>query len=174
MSTGVRRPGPVAAPVGRDRFREAMRRHAAGVVVVTAATPSGPVGLTATSFTGVSLSPPLVSFYVAETSRTLPGLRAAHGFAVHLLGGDQADLAHRFARRDGDRFAAPTAWRPDPSGTPLLEGVEAALVCRRHETRWIGDHLLVVGEVVGTAVRGDGPGAPLVYHQGSFGRFSPL
>ncbi|MGW5878728.1 flavin reductase family protein [Nocardiopsis terrae] len=156
-----------------DRLREVLRSHAAGVVVVTARGSRGPVGLTATSFASVSLDPPLVSFYVAATSRTLPGLHEADGFAVHLLGAGQADLAARFAARTGDRFASPTRWSPGAGGVPLLEGVPAVLVCRGHEERRIGDHLLMVGEVVDARSR-DGAAQPLVYHRRAYGSFSPL
>lgn len=159
--------------IRRDRLCEVLRFHAAGVVVVTARAAAGPVGFTATSFTSVSLEPPLVSFYLALDSRTLPGLREADGFAVHVLGADQVDLAARFASREGDRFAPPSHWYPGPDGVPLLEGVPAVLVCRSHEARRIGDHLLTVGEVVDA--RCDGKEVlPLVYHRRSYGSFSPL
>ncbi|MEE2047653.1 flavin reductase, partial [Nocardiopsis tropica] len=55
-----------------DRFRATLRNHPAGVVIITASVEGRPVGLTATSFTSVSLAPPLVSFYIAESSTTWP------------------------------------------------------------------------------------------------------
>ena len=85
MTTEVAR----APVVGAARFRHVLARHAAGVVVVTG---PGPVGLTATSFTSVSLDPPLVSFYVAGTSTTWPRLSEAEVFAINVLGIDQANV----------------------------------------------------------------------------------
>jgi flavin reductase (DIM6/NTAB) family NADH-FMN oxidoreductase RutF len=172
MSTteAASRPHPVS---DADRFRATLRHHPAGVVIVTAVVDGRPVGLTATSFTSVSLEPPLVAFYIAETSSTWPVLRRAGGFAVHLLAEEQADLAARFARKGVDRFAAPTSWRPGPEEVPLLDGVAASLVCRRFDTRLIGDHWLVVGEVTHTLVLED-PRPPLLYHRGAFGGFDPL
>ncbi|MFC9085069.1 flavin reductase family protein [Nocardiopsis dassonvillei] len=155
------------------RFRETLRHHPAGVVVVTAGVGGRPVGLTATSFTSVSLDPPLVAFYVAETSSTWTTLHLAGAFAVHLLAQDQTDLAARFAHRGADRFAPPTSWRPGPEEVPLLDGVSASLVCRRFDTRLIGDHWLVVGEVTHTLVLDD-LRPPLLYHRGAFGGFVPL
>ncbi|MCK9872326.1 flavin reductase family protein [Nocardiopsis dassonvillei] len=155
------------------RFRETLRHHPAGVVVVTAGVDGRPVGLTATSFTSVSLAPPLVAFYVAEASTTWAALHLAGAFAVHLLAQDQTDLAARFARRCADRFAPPTSWRPGPEEVPLLDGVSASLVCRRFDIRLIGDHWLVVGEVTHTLVLDD-PRPPLLYHRGAFGGFVPL
>ncbi|WP_067477583.1 flavin reductase family protein [Actinomadura hibisca] len=166
--TGTATARPV--PVTGDSFRDALGRHAAGVVVVTSQPGSGgPAGLTATSFTSVSLDPPLVSFYVAATSTTFPRLREAASFAVNVLGDGQADLAARFAARGEDRFGPPTRWRPGPGGEPLLEGAAARLRCGWHSVRAIGDHLLVVGEVVGVEL--GAAEAPLLYHRGRFGRF---
>ncbi|MBG0830221.1 flavin reductase family protein [Planomonospora sp. ID67723] len=150
-------------------FRQALAVHAAGVVVVTAQSQGVPVGLTATSFSSVSLDPPLVSFYVDRGSSTWPWLRQADHFAVNILASDQAELAARFASKGLDRFAAPTRWRPGPLGAPLLEDVSAHLVCLPYETADVGDHVLVVGLVAEAAVRG--PGRPLLYHRGRFGRF---
>lgn len=156
-----------------DRFRATMRNHPAGVVVITASVGGRPVGLTATSFTSVSLNPPLVSFYVADSSSTWPILRRAGEFGVQLLSEGQADVAARFASKGVDRFAAPTGWRPGPSGVPLLNGAAAHLVCERFDTRLIGDHWLVVGRVTHTLVLED-PRPPLLYHQGAFGTIAPL
>ncbi|MFD6099151.1 flavin reductase family protein [Nocardiopsis flavescens] len=156
-----------------DRFRATLRNHPAGVVIITATVEGRPVGLTATSFTSVSLDPPLVSFYIAESSTTWPTLRLAGRFGVQLLGEEQAELAARFASRGADRFAPPTSWRPGPSQVPLLDGAVAHLVCERYDTRLIGDHWLVVGRVTHTLVLED-PRPPLVYHRGAFGGVAPL
>ncbi|MEU0518482.1 flavin reductase family protein [Streptosporangium sp. NPDC006007] len=157
--------------VDAERFRQALAVHASGVVVITAQSAGVPVGLTATSFSSVSLAPPLVSFYVDQSSATWRWLRRAEHFAVNVLAGDQAELASRFARKGVDRFAAPTEWRPGPLGVPLLGGVSAQLVCVPHSTVDIGDHVLVVGLVTETShISGS---RPLLYHQGRFGRFTP-
>lgn len=155
--------------VDGERFRRALGVHAAGVVVITAQSEGVPAGLTATSFSSVSLEPPLVSFYVNQSSTTWPRLRRADRFAVNILASDQADLAARFARKGVDRFAEPTRWRPGPSGVPLLEGVSARLICTPYGMIDIGDHVLVVGLV--TEVDTHPGGRPLLYHQGRFGRF---
>ncbi|MEU7861903.1 flavin reductase family protein [Nonomuraea sp. NPDC049141] len=153
-----------------DQFRTALAQHAAGVVIVTARPEGVPVGLTATSFSSVSLDPPLVSFYVDQSSTTWPWLRLADHFAVNVLAGHQHDLATRFARRGIDRFAAPTRWRPGPHETPLLEDVSAHLICIPHTTVEIGDHTLVVGLVTAASTT---PARPLLYHRGQYGRFLP-
>ncbi len=88
-------------PIAADQFRQLLRHHPAGVVIVTADVAGHPVGLTATSFTSVSLDPPLVSFYVATTSSTWPRLSQASLFGVHLLSADQTELATRFPPHRG-------------------------------------------------------------------------
>jgi flavin reductase (DIM6/NTAB) family NADH-FMN oxidoreductase RutF len=169
------RPAPVTGEdfpqITGDDFRSALGRHAAGVVVVTARPDSGPTGLTATSFTSVSLDPPLVSFYVAQSSTTLPALQRAPSFAVNVLGHDQAELAARFAARDVDRFAEPTRWSAGPEGEPLLDGAVVQLLCEWYLTHAVGDHWLIVGRVTGAQL-GEAE-APLLYHRGTFGRFHP-
>ncbi|MGN9841167.1 flavin reductase family protein [Nonomuraea sp. H19] len=160
---------PLGREVDAGGFRRALAAHAAGVVVITAQADGVPAGLTATSFSSVSLDPPLVSFYVDQSSTTWPRLRSADHFAVNVLAGDQAELAARFARKDVDRFAEPTRWRPGPLGAPLLQDVSAHLICLPHEMVDVGDHVLVVGLVAEARVHG--PGRPLLYHQGRFGRF---
>ncbi|MFC4565958.1 flavin reductase family protein [Nocardiopsis mangrovi] len=161
--------------VGADRFRRALGGHAAGVVVVTAAGPAGPVGVTATSFTSVSLDPPLVSFYIDSGSGSWPGIRDSASFAVNVLAEDQRDVAARFAARGADRFAAPTRWRRGAEGLPLIEGAAVHILCLRHDLMAVGDHWLVVGRVAAAEVGGELGGdaaRPLLYHRGTYGRFS--
>lgn len=168
------RPDHTAAGPGLrgEDFRGLLAHHPAGVVIVTADIDGEPVGFTATSFTSVSLDPPLVAFYIAEASTTWPELRKADTFAAHLLTEEQEDLATRFATKGIDRFAPPTSWTRGAQNVPLLAGTAVHLVCRRHDSRPIGDHWLVVGEVhEGCTLSGHGP--PLVFHRGSFGGFVP-
>ena len=155
--------------VEAETFRRALARCAAGVVVVTVA--DGPTGFTASSFTSVSLHPPLVCFNVDAASSSWPRLRDSDVFAVNVLSEHQADVAARFAQRGVDRFAPPMTWQPDPSGLPLLDAAAAHLICRQYTTLPLGDHMLVVGLLV--QVHHGGSDAPLLYHQGKYGRFSP-
>ncbi|MFC6081981.1 flavin reductase family protein [Sphaerisporangium aureirubrum] len=161
-------PGRAVDPA---RFRRVLSAHAAGVVIVTGQTDGIPAGLTATSFSSVSLEPPLVCFYVDRNSTTWPRLREADQFAVNILAGDQAELAARFARPGADRFGEPTRWRPGPLGTPLLGDTAAHVLCTPHSSLDIGDHILVVGLVTDAFVYS--LDHPLLYHRGRFGRFTP-
>ncbi|WP_393916008.1 flavin reductase family protein [Halostreptopolyspora alba] len=161
---------PGASEVSQEQFRRALGEHAAGVVVVTATFDGDPVGVTATSFTSVSLEPPLVSFYIDGRSGTWPVIRDAGAFAVNTLAEDQRDVAARFAAKGVDRFAPPTRWHLGPEGLPLLDGVTAHVLCRTHDLLAVGDHWLVVGRVAGAGATGH-ERAPLLYHRGRYGRF---
>ncbi|MGW5783279.1 flavin reductase family protein [Streptomyces sp. NPDC003757] len=153
-------------PAGYDLLRSVFRRHAAGVAVITAPGPGGPVGFTATSLTSVSARPPLLSFGIGTGSSSWPAVSEAEHVGVHLLGEHQEELAATFARSGADRFAAPTAWREGPKGVPVLDGVLAWLVCRAVARVPAGDHRIVLAEVlVGDPA---GEGRPLLYHQGRY------
>ncbi|MEW9555156.1 flavin reductase family protein [Nonomuraea sp. NPDC050783] len=161
-------------PIAPEDFRTALANQAAGVVVITTRVGGSLAGLTVTSFTSVSLAPPLVSFYVDGNSATLRLLRVAPFFAVNILAGHQADVARRFAAKGFDRFEPADFWYPSEiSGLPLVKGSAARLVCSSRATGGgvlqIGDHLLLVGEVVSAEV--DQESQPLLYRKGRFGHF---
>ncbi|MEV0848599.1 flavin reductase family protein [Streptomyces sp. NPDC049954] len=149
-------------PGAGEILRRTLRRHAAGVTVITV---PGPAGFTATSFTSVSLAPALVSFCLGATASTFDAVEQADRFAVHVLGAGNAALAAGFARSGADRFAG-VSWTPDSGGLPILDGVPAWLTARVTLRRHIGDHVLVVGEVESGG--GHHTGAALVHHDGAF------
>jgi flavin reductase (DIM6/NTAB) family NADH-FMN oxidoreductase RutF len=152
-------------PVDADVLRSLLRHQASTVTVVTApGTP--PAGFTATSFTSVSLQPPLVSFCLGRTASSWPTVAVADHVAVHLLAHRQQDLARTFATSGIDRFAAPTVWRVGPHGVPILDGTLAWLVCRIVDRVTAGDHSVVLAEPE-LAQHGDDD-LPLLYHQGRF------
>ncbi|MFC8450127.1 flavin reductase family protein [Kitasatospora sp. NPDC057223] len=149
-----------------DLLRRTLRRHAAGVTILTV---PGPAGFTATSFTSVSLQPALVSFYLAATASTSAAVHSAEMFAAHILGEHQSGLARRFATSGIDRFAD-TDWAPDADGLPILGGVPARLTARIVDRRPVGDHLLVVGAVESAVTPTLTP--PLLHFDGGFGSFT--
>ncbi|SBT37206.1 flavin reductase family protein [Micromonospora auratinigra] len=166
-------------PVDRDTFRALLRRQASTVTVVTAvargtADPSclgglaEPVraGFTATSFTSVSLHPPLVSFCLGVESSSWPVLARAEHVAVHLLAAGQREAARVFATSGIDRFAAYPHWTAGPFGLPLLDGVLGRLLCRVVRRVPAGDHTLVLAEPLALGAGEDGD--PLVHHRGGY------
>ncbi|MGW3896721.1 flavin reductase family protein [Micromonospora profundi] len=155
---------PAHETVGAEHLRRLLRRWATTVTVVTAAGDGRPFGFTATSFTSVSLRPPVMSFCVDRGSSSWPMLREAEHVAVHVLDAGQADLARTFATRGIDRFAA-TGWRPGPYGVPLLPRSLAWLVCHVSARIPAGDHVIVLAEPLEAQI---GDGSPLLYHDGQY------
>jgi len=153
------------SPVDSGLFRALLRHQASTVTVVTApGTP--PAGFTATSFTSVSLTPPLVSFCLNRASSSWPTVSGTEHVAVHLLSRRQQALARTFATSGVDRFADPTTWRPGPYDVPILHGTLAWLVCRVVDRVIAGDHAVVLAEpLLGQHHR---IGSPLLYHDGRY------
>lgn len=158
-------PGDGRPPHPSELLRRTLRRQAAAVTVVTV---PGPAGFTATSFTSASLEPALVSFYLGSSASTANAVRQAPGFAVHILGVGQVDLAKGFARSGVDRFDG-VEWTPREGGVPVLSGVAAWLTAETVRVVDIGDHFLVVGRL--REVGGQDAQSPLVHHDGTFGTF---
>jgi flavin reductase (DIM6/NTAB) family NADH-FMN oxidoreductase RutF len=150
-------------------LRDAMSRFATGVTVVTTIGGDGePQGATANAFTSVSLDPALILVCLAHSSNTLAALRSFGSFAVNVLGSDHEELARSFARSgDGAGWGEPDHL-PGPTGSPLLDGVHAAIDCRVYAIYPGGDHAIVVGEVQHIHVD-DRPGDALLWFRSTFG-----
>ncbi len=146
------------AAVSADDFRDAMSRWASGVTIVTATGPSGePVGMTASSFTAVSLAPPLVLVCVSVEAQSHDPLVGAPGFYVHVLSREQEHLSRSFATPGPEKFAElerPEVGRFD---APLLPVGVARLACAHHAAHRLGDHTVLAGRVVRTEVRDEPP-----------------
>ena len=134
--------------VARARaFREVLGRFATGVAVVTAMSDGEPVGMTCQSFSSVSLSPPLVLFCPAKTSRAWPLIQRAGSFCVNLLADGQHELSDVMATKGIDKFEG-IGWEPTPlTGSPLLKGVLGFVDCTIHAVHEAGDHYVVLGRV---------------------------
>lgn len=153
-----------ALPADAAHFRRCLGMFATGVTVVTTRSGDGGfVGLTANSFSSLSLSPPLVLWSLNRGSRSLADFRAASHFAVSVLSAGQADLARRFASPQINRFAG-IAVHAGMGGAPLVDGAIAWFECETRSHHEYGDHRLFIGEVKRCAWV---PGEPLVFAQGT-------
>ncbi len=133
-------------PLDTRRLRDAFGCFATGVTVVTGLDPAGvPVGLTANSFTSVSLDPPLLLFCPANSASALPALRQTGRFAINVLDLDGQVVADRFTQKGIDRFAD-SQW-DEWDGLPILHDAKAAFACTLHADHDGGDHRILVGLV---------------------------
>lgn len=144
-------------------FRRALGHFTTGVTVITTRDQDGPVGMTANSFSSVSLSPPLVLWSPAKSSQRHGAFVGCETFLIHVLSATQNETCNHFARSGRD-FST-IAHTLTASGIPVLEGCAAVFHCRRHGTHDAGDHTLVIGEVMQAAI---GEGSALVFSHGSF------
>lgn len=157
-------------------YRAALRRHPAGVAVITLMSDTGPVGFTATSLTSLSLEPPLVCFNVTHTSSSIDALRRADSVIVHILGAHQIETAQRFSRSAEGRFADAGAWSVLETGEPLLSDTPTWMRLAVQQLIPAGDSTLVIGGVVHICCQ-DRTGVtppPLIYHDGTFLATTPL
>jgi len=159
---------PDALPKARH-FRDVLGRFATGVTVVTSLSDGRPVGMTCQSFASVSLSPPLVLFCPAKTSRAWPLMQKAGFFCVNLLAEGQSELSTRMATKADEKFDG-VRWSPSKSGAPLIEGVLGHVDCTIHAVHEAGDHYAVIGRVQELEL-GD-QDAPLLFYQGGYGGFT--
>lgn len=149
---------------GRE-LRNALGRFPTGVTVITAQVPDGKLeGLTANSFSALSLDPPLVLWSLSRKSQSLSGIVAAGHFAINVLRIEQTDLSHRFATPHKNKFEG-VKFETGLGGSPVLGGVLASFECKTESTIEGGDHLLFVGRVLRINY---GEGDPLIFNAGRY------
>jgi flavin reductase (DIM6/NTAB) family NADH-FMN oxidoreductase RutF len=129
-------------------LRDAMGLFATGVTVVTAISETGDaVGMTANSFTSVSLDPPLLLVCIAKKAGSAPHMQSAERFGVNVLQIGQQPASNRFASKVEDRFAG-VDWAAGETGVPLLDGSLVSFECERQALYDAGDHFIMIGHVV--------------------------
>ena len=150
-----------AGRVTSDQFRRACGRFATGVTIASVFDPDGrPHGLTVSSFTSVSLTPPLVLICLGHEVTVLDHFRNATHFGINVLTEHQRELSERFARKGEDRFNG-IVWKRGETGVPLIPGVLAAIECSVHQRILSGDHDIFVGLMVRAHLT---EGEPLIYY----------
>ena len=149
-------------------LRDALGCFATGVTVVTCFDGDGePVGLTANSFTSLSLDPPLLLVCVAKAAASAVPLSSATNFAVNVLQTGQQPASITFSTRVEDRFGC-TEWSVGEHGAPVLMQSLSVFECRRHAIHDGGDHFILVGEVVKASFESGLD--PLLYFRGRYRR----
>ncbi|MBW3560467.1 MAG: flavin reductase family protein [Proteobacteria bacterium] len=122
------------------------------------------VGLTANSFTSVSLDPPLLLFCLDRRSRRAPVFQSAERFAVNVLHAGQEALSTRFARGTSEGMDGVDLVEED--GAPVLRDAMAVFSCRPHAAYDGGDHCILIGRV--SRLRFEPGQDPLIYFQGRY------
>lgn len=153
-------------------LRRAFGSFATGITIVTTTDANGqPVGLTANSFTSVSLDPPLVLFCLDRNSSSLERFQRSGVFGINVLSSNQQELSSRFVKRGEERFQG-VSWQLRSTGVPVIEGAAATFECTAHTTFDGGDHLVFVGRV--QRFDFDAERDPLLYFQGRYRQIADL
>jgi flavin reductase (DIM6/NTAB) family NADH-FMN oxidoreductase RutF len=148
-----------------DELKEALASWATGVSVVATRVGDVVYGLTVSSFTSLSLEPPLVLVCLANRSRLTGMIRDARAFTVSLLAHDQSAASSYFASsgRAPEATFGSIAEETTASGMPAVKDAMAYVSCELYSQLMLGDHTIVVGKVVQAVTRHER--APLLYHR---------
>jgi len=158
-----------------SEFRLALGQFATGVTVITAERAPGRVhGMTANSFTSVSLDPLLVLICVSEHAKLLPMVQRHKHFGVNILKENQQAVSEYFAQTEdiaAQENNLGIRYRWTTSGVPLLEDALAHLACTVVASYIAGDHTIFIAEVETLEIF---DGEPLLYLRGDYRRLSEL
>ena len=152
-------------------LRNALGSFATGVTIITRRTRDGsPTGMTANSFTSVSLNPPLVLWSSSLYAQSLPAFQESSHFCVNILAYDQIPLSDKFAKQSDDKFVDVEHYIPE-SGVPVIAGSAAHFECRNEFRHYGGDHIIFIGHVERFAYT-DKP--TLLFCRGKYMRGEPI
>ena len=152
-------------------LRNALGSFATGVTIITTRDRDGkPHGMTANSFSSVSLNPPLVLWSSSLYAQSLPAFQESPHFCVNILAYDQIELSNKFATQADDKFVDVDHIIPE-SDAPVIVGSAAHFECRNEFRHYGGDHIIFIGHVERFAYT-DKP--TLLFCRGKYMRGEPI
>lgn len=146
-------------------FRRTLGQFATGVTVIATERDGQPVGVTANSFSSLSLDPPLILWSIARTSRSFQAFSAASHFCVSILGENQIDVSQKLSSSREDKFGE-VDWSAGIGGAPVIGGAIATLECSTDAVHDGGDHIILIGRVLRHCRYA---GKALLYANGQYG-----
>ncbi len=166
MTRAVSSPKP---KIEATDYRQVLGHYPTGVCVITARQDDGTqAGMAVSSFTSVSLDPPLVAFFPDKNSSSWPKIEKAGRFCVNILAADQEWICRRFASKAEDKFEG-VPHHVSAHHVPVLDGVIATIECEIQSVIEAGDHYIVLGHVL--ALNADRARPPLLFFQSGYGQF---
>lgn len=148
-------------------FKQALQHWASGITVITTDSERfGMKGMTATSFSSVSLEPPQILVCINEKADTGEGIQDSQYFAVNILNAEHEDISNQFAggASQEERFAN-VSWEKGVCGMPILKDSLATLECKLVQQVKAGTHWIMIGEVQSISCRS---GEPLLYYRSGY------
>ena len=155
----------VVSDLDSQLLRAAFGCFPSGVTAVCALVEGAPLGIVASSYTSVSMNPPLVSVCMGSTSSTWPRLRHSARFGINVLAEGQGELCRQLAAKDTDRFAG-VDFDTTIDGAVLMSESATWLECSIHSELDAGDHTIVLFEI--HEVSREPHRLPLVFHGSKF------
>ena len=159
--------------IDANEFKNALKQWASGVTVVTAQSQEQePKGMTATSFSSVSLDPPLILVCLNQSAETGALVLEQQAFAVNILSSDQIAISNQFAGGSSQtqRFAD-IEWQTGDNGSPIISEALVKLECSVVQQVAAGSHWVVIGEVQKAIIRS---GEPVLYFDGAYRQLAKL
>ena len=165
------RPGVNSAQIDEKDLRRVFGCFPSGVTAVCSLDGAQPIGIAASSFTSVSINPPLVSVCISNTSTTWPRLRERPRLGLSVLAHDQESACRALAAKEQDRFVG-LSWRMGQSASVLIDGAVAWLECSIHAELEAGDHSVVLLRIHDLGA--DHGAEPLIFHGSRFRELARL
>lgn len=153
--------------VTENQFKDAMCHFATGVTIITTNYNNELFGFTASSFTSLSLKPPLILFCLHKNAFSIDSFDKSDKFAVSILAENQIDISKHFARSQPNKFAKIAYELGSNTACPLIEGAICHIECLKYASYDVGDHVIFIGEVINTDIKNDLK--PLLYFHKSYG-----
>ena len=150
-----------------DAFRNAMRRVASTVNVISINVDGQPMGVTATAVSAVSLDPPSLLVCINRAASLHAPMGDMSHFRINVLHRDQEEIARMFADRSQHALRFLSGWDLACAGAPRLVDAQATILCRRTDSHSFGTHSIFIGVVEEAGGREDVD--PLVYLDGHYG-----
>lgn len=156
----------MARTVTENQFKNAMNCFPAGVTIITTTLNNKFFGFTASSFTSLSLKPPLILFSLRKNALCINNFSESDKFAVSILAENQTNISEHFGHSQLDKFVGISYELGSVTSCPLINGAVCHIECLKYTTYDGGDHIIFVGEVINTAIKNDLK--PLIYHHKSY------
>jgi flavin reductase (DIM6/NTAB) family NADH-FMN oxidoreductase RutF len=151
-------------PNSTEALKQAFRRHASGVCVITLNNADGsPVGFTATSVTSLGSDPALATFNVARGASSWPALKTAEYVSIQMLNESSLHLAQKMSQDHTKRFLDNDWFAHETTGVPVFNAVNAVLIGRIIERHEVAANAVIVVEIIEGLLAEELPS--LLYHQ---------
>ncbi len=153
-------------PQLNQAFRQAMRRVASTVNVISLCVDGQPMGITATAMSSIAMDPPSLLVCINQAASVHASMENVGYFGVNVLHRDQQDIARMFADRRYHEMRFASGWHMDCDKPPRLAQAQASILCRRIDHHQFGTHSIFIGVVEEAVVREEVD--PLVYLNGEY------